>query len=339
LLADKSDSVPAAADLTSRRQRANIARPVRDASSKTSPHQVYLGELVGNRRGKGGDVLRRREFRLARTAFSVAIGLAIFAAVAANRDDVVQAERLAMAAVTIRSSGTELHIRTAQTTIGAALRDAGVEVGPLDKVMPATNQRLTDGMLITVVKVSNALEVTKQLIAFDSLKTFTNSLRPGQVKVSSAGTPGEKLTRYVVRYEDGKPVKKTAIGSEMSRKPVHKVVSIGSRGRYTSRGEYRTRRVLRMWATAYEPGPRSCGRYASGRTSCGLRAGYGVVAVDPRVIRLGSKLYIEGYGYAVAGDRGRSIKGNRIDLGFATVREALNFGCRSVIVHVLGRRS
>ena len=59
------------------------------------------------------------------------------------------------------------------------------------------------------------------------------------------------------------------------------------------------------------------------------------MAVDPKVIALGAKLYIEGYGYAIAGDRGRAIKGNRIDLGFATVREALNFGRKSVIVHVL----
>ena len=47
-----------------------------------------------------------------------------------------------------------------------------------------------------------------------------------------------------------------------------------------------------------------------------MRAGYGVVAVDPRVIHLGSKLYIEGYGYAIAGDTGGAVKGYIIDLGF-----------------------
>lgn len=279
--------------------------------------------------------MQRREFRLARTALSVAIGLAMFVAVAANRDDVVQAQRLATVDVIIRSNGAERHIRTAQTTVGATLKEAGVEVGPIDEVTPATNQRPRDGMVITVVKVSNAIEVESKPIAFDSVKTFTTSLRMGQVKLSASGAPGEKLVRSVVRYEDGRPVKRTAIGSEIAKKPVKKVLSIGSRGRYTSRGEFRTRRILKMWATAYEPGPRSCGRYATGRTASGLRAGYGVVAVDPRVIALGAKLYVEGYGYAIAGDRGRSIRGSRIDLGFCTVREALNFGSRSVIVHVL----
>ncbi|MCX8053988.1 MAG: 3D domain-containing protein, partial [Armatimonadetes bacterium] len=104
---------------------------------------------------------------------------------------------------------------------------------------------------------------------------------------------------------------------------------------YTSRGEFRTRRVLTMHATAYDPGPRSCGRYATGRTACGLQAGYGVVAVDPRVIPLGTHLYIEGYGHAIAGDRGRAIKGNRIDLGFSTYKEAIRFGRKRVTVHVL----
>ena len=279
--------------------------------------------------------MQRREFRLARTAMSLALALATFIAVAANRDDVVQAQRLATVDVIVRSNGAERHVRTAQATVGATLKEAGFEVGPLDKVTPATNQRPNDGMVISVVKVSNAIEVLRKPIAYDSVKTFTNSLSPGKVKLSSAGAPGEKIVRYVVRYEDGKPVQRTAIGADVAKKPVKKVLSIGSRGKYTSRGEFRTRKILKMRASAYEPGPRSCGRYATGRTACGLQAGYGVVAVDPGVIPLGTKLYVEGYGYAIAGDRGRAIQGSRIDLGFRTVREALNFGTKSVIVHVL----
>lgn len=190
-------------------------------------------------------------------------------------------------------------------------------------------------MTITVVKVTNTLEAETQFLEYDSVKTFTNSLKPGQVKLTANGTQGEKLIRYLVRYEDGKPVSKTAIGADVVKKPVNRVVAIGSRGRYTSRGEFHTRKILKMWATAYEPGPRSCGKYATGRTACGLRAGYGVAAVDPKVIPLGTKLYVEGYGYTIAGDRGRAIRGNKIDLGFPNVPEALRFGSKSVIVHVL----
>ena len=67
----------------------------------------------------------------------------------------------------------------------------------------------------------------------------------------------------------------------------------------------------------------------------GTRLRYGVVAVDPRVIPLGTKLYIEGYGYAVAEDTGGAIKGNRIDLCYTDRAKAEAFGRRNVKVYIL----
>ena len=86
-----------------------------------------------------------------------------------------------------------------------------------------------------------------------------------------------------------------------------------------------------MEATAYtadDPGN-------SGYTATGQPLAYGVASVDPDVIPLGSRLYIEGYGYAVAADTGGAIVGNRIDLAMDSVADALNFGRRDVVVHVL----
>ena len=70
-----------------------------------------------------------------------------------------------------------------------------------------------------------------------------------------------------------------------------------------------------------------------GTTAIGRRAGYGIVAVDPRIIPLGTKLYIIGYGFAVAGDTGGAILGHRIDLGFDSLHGALLFGRRDVTVY------
>jgi 3D (Asp-Asp-Asp) domain-containing protein len=99
------------------------------------------------------------------------------------------------------------------------------------------------------------------------------------------------------------------------------------------------RRVVTMVSTAYDPGPASTGKSpghpAYGITASGMRAGYGVVAVDPRVIPLRTRLYVPGYGYAIAGDTGGAIKGNRIDLGFATYAEAIRWGRRPVEVYIL----
>ena len=101
--------------------------------------------------------------------------------------------------------------------------------------------------------------------------------------------------------------------------------------------------MLTLNATGYDAS--SCGKSPShpgyGITATGARAVYGIVAVDPGVIPLGSRLYIETadgsfiYGHAVAADTGGAIKGNRIDLCFNTRQEALNFGRRQVKVYVL----
>ncbi len=92
--------------------------------------------------------------------------------------------------------------------------------------------------------------------------------------------------------------------------------------------------TLRMLATGYCP-CRICTGSGDGITAIGLKAGKGIVAVDPSVIPLGSRLYIPGYGEAIAGDVGGKIKKNRIDLCFNTHQEALNWGKRWVTVEIL----
>ena len=93
-------------------------------------------------------------------------------------------------------------------------------------------------------------------------------------------------------------------------------------------------RTITMEATAYTDDANSQGKWV-GQTASGMKPQYGVVAVDPKVIPLGTKLYIEGYGNAVAGDTGGAIKGNRIDLFFNTKSEVSNFGRRSIKVTIL----
>ena len=79
----------------------------------------------------------------------------------------------------------------------------------------------------------------------------------------------------------------------------------------------------------------SCGPHADGITADGRVAGYGVAAVDPSVIPLGTRLFVEGYGMAVAADVGSAIQGNRIDLCFDDPDLARSFGRRTVRVFIL----
>ncbi|MDO5755572.1 MAG: cell wall-binding repeat-containing protein [Tissierellia bacterium] len=100
-----------------------------------------------------------------------------------------------------------------------------------------------------------------------------------------------------------------------------------------SNKEFSYSRVLTMNATAYTSDPAENGGYSV--TALGTPIRVGVAAVDPRVIPLGTKLYVEGYGYCTAEDTGGAIKGNKIDLVFGSKQESYNFGRRQVTVYVL----
>ncbi|MGQ9455823.1 MAG: 3D domain-containing protein [Armatimonadota bacterium] len=278
--------------------------------------------------------MRRKILRIARTFTAGLVMLAMVTAVTANIPHTCKE----LVTVTVKVDGSCRLVRTSCGTVKYVLDSLGVRVGQADLVVPALHSQVRDGMTISVTRVRQELVEVRELIKYDTIKTFTTSIHPGQVREIRSGENGERVVRYIVRYEDEKPVSRSLVEARVVKEPVHRVVCIGSRGRYTSRGSFRTVRTLRMLATAYDPGPRSCGKFATGHTAIGLRAGYGVVAVDPSVIPLGTPLYIEGYGYAIAGDRGRFIKNNRIDLGFPTYTEARRFGRKYVTVHILCRR-
>ena len=91
--------------------------------------------------------------------------------------------------------------------------------------------------------------------------------------------------------------------------------------------------TLRVSATAYSSQDPGVGKY----TSTGARVKRGIIAVDPRVIPLGTKIYVPGYGYGVAADTGGSIRGNRIDVAFDTRAEALRFGRKTVTIKIYGK--
>lgn len=97
-------------------------------------------------------------------------------------------------------------------------------------------------------------------------------------------------------------------------------------------------RVLDITATAYTSGYEDNGKWGD-KTHIGTKVREGIIAVDPKVIPLGSKVYIEfadGQGmYAVAEDTGGAIKGNRIDIAMVTRDKAKDFGIQDVKVHVL----
>jgi len=141
---------------------------------------------------------------------------------------------------------------------------------------------------------------------------------------------------FNVRYEDGVEVSRQQVSREQVREASPQVLLVGTLQEVTRGSDsIRFERAIEAVATAYCPCTKCCGPYANGYTHTGVPAERGVIAVDPRVIPLGSRVYVDGYGFAVAADTGGAIKGNRVDLCFATHEEALRWGRKQVKVYVI----
>ena len=162
---------------------------------------------------------------------------------------------------------------------------------------------------------------------------FSRTVGPGRLVTAKKGVPGRIEKIYRVHFKNGKPVSKTLVETRRTE-PEPELVLMGRYGFDTSRHKFTRSKVVEMNASAYDP---SAGRgsRATFRTSTGLKAQYGVVAVDPKVIPMGTKLFIEGYGFAIAADKGSAIKGKRIDLCFNSRSQCFQFGRKRVRVHIL----
>lgn len=188
---------------------------------------------------------------------------------------------------------------------------------------------------IGVAQTSTTTEtrVESKPVPFKIIYEFSRTVDRGRLVRQQYGKAGEIVKTYTVTLKDGKPVSKILVSTE-KKDPVDEVVLMGKSGFEPSRHRFERGRVMEMNASAYDPSPQTIPG-TTGRTATGMHAGYGVVAVDPRVIPLGSLLYVEGYGFAIAADTGGAIKGNRIDLCYDARSTALHFGRKKVRVHVL----
>jgi 3D (Asp-Asp-Asp) domain-containing protein len=235
--------------------------------------------------------------------------------------------------IAITADGQSREVRTAADTVGQALDEIGVALSRMDRVSPAPDKAITEGVKIRVERVTRRQETEDVTVEGRTVVLGDPEQPAGYTKILERG--GDGLVTRITRVweKDGQPTKKGVVKEKVIIPARDTVVLRGTRGEPSRGGDYR--KPIRMHATAYDPGPRSCGKYASGFTATGVKAKKGVAAVDDRVIPMGTRLYVPGYGFAVAADRGSAIKGHRIDLCFDTYAEAIRWGRRKVQVYVL----
>ena len=181
-------------------------------------------------------------------------------------------------------------------------------------------------------------QTVRETLPYITVRKSDPTLSAGASKTVTPGKDGLALVTYRLETQGAEEIRRQEVARRIVIRPRAEVIKDGvrsayaSRGRLASRGSFGGRRAYRMTATGYSAfgGPGIGSRGASG-----LPAGYSMVAVDPKVIPLGTRLFVEGYGYAVAGDTGGAIKGLRIDLGQDSFKGALRVGRRHVVLHVL----
>ena len=208
----------------------------------------------------------------------------------------------------------------------------------------ANSEKDTQNTSVSGSKVTQKDEVATEEISFSIVKRLNPSLEAGVINTVQEGVNGVKNVTYTVTYKKGEEVSREVVSEEIVKAPVDKIVEYGnknaSKDAPVNTGDLDYKYVITCEATAYDLSAEENGGYA-GQTATGVPLDKGVIAVDPRVIPLGSRVYIEAldgswsYGYAVAADTGGAIKGKRVDLCYRTRSECIQFGRRACRVYVL----
>jgi len=264
-------------------------------------------------------------------------------------------------AVNVAVDGKSVDIYTTPSRVGDVLMEAGIELGPLDKVEPALTEHLTAEATVRVVRVQRVVEETEHKLPFDTVKKEDKTLPKGKEKVVQPGQEGVLVKRIEKIYEDGVLVseqvlektveqeslaKVVAIGTKVEPKPIANAVAVLSAEtqQVTLNGmTFGVKGVLKnVKLTAYTAGPSSTGKQKGdkgyGVTASGTTVTEGrTIAVDTSVIPMGWWVYIDGIGFRRAEDRGSAVKGKKIDVYFDSESHARKFGTKSgYTVYVIG---
>lgn len=271
--------------------------------------------------------------------------------------------------VTINDGGDEQTVWTTGGSIGDLLDHHGVTLEEkLDKIKPSLDESLEEETVITITRVEKATDKIEEKVDFKTEEQEDDTLAKGEEKIISEGKAGTIVKTFEITKENGEEVNRELTNEEIKEASENRVVAIGTKDPEPPKQELATlaseteskpsenktddapkeseskstestsssdEEVLSMNATAYSANCNGC----TGITATGINLNEDpnlkVVAVDPNVIPLGSKVWVEGYGNAVAGDTGGAIKGNRIDVHVPTSADASRYGWQKVQVKIL----
>ncbi len=239
--------------------------------------------------------------------------------------------------LTFVDGGKEQQVWATSATVADFLTQQGTKLNELDRVEPSLTETIAENGVINIIRVEKVTDVVEEPVQFAVVTKKDESLEKGKEKIITMGKHGRVSKQYEVLLENGKEISRKLISEQNITEKQDKVVAVGTKDLtvQVSRGAAETGTEFYVTATAYTAYCNGC----SGRTATGLNLksnpNMKVIAVDPRVIPLGTKVYVEGYGYAIAADTGGAIKGNIIDLFMPSKTDAYRWGRKKVKIKIL----
>ena len=200
------------------------------------------------------------------------------------------------------------------------LRAEGVEfVEGVDEITPSLDTEVSDSLTVKIVKVEVLNEVAVESIDYETIVEDDKNLDINTENVRQAGEAGE-VSREIVQ-------------SKVTKEPINEIIAQGTKRVFASRdGEMEYRDLIYCESTAYAGDTIT----ATGTVPVYNPGGISTIAVDPRVIPLGSLVYVENYGKAIAADTGGLIKGNIIDVFLNSESDCKSWGRKyNVPVYIL----
>ncbi len=230
--------------------------------------------------------------------------------------------------VKVLADGQVKTIYTTPVSIQKVIAQAGFKLGEKDIVKTLPVAKVKPNQEIELIRVSEQEVKIEEPVPFGVERVDDPTLEKGLTRTVTPGKNGVARNTVRITFYNGQEGKREIIASEVLAQPQNKVLAMGSITEVSRGGDRMDFREAKfMQASAYT--------YTGYRTATGVNPAVGMVAVDPSVIPMGTRLYIEGYGYARAADTGGAVKGDKIDLFMEEYSQCVNWGRRMVKVYML----
>lgn len=211
--------------------------------------------------------------------------------------------------------------------ISTASADASKPAGSLRPLHYWGDASVYDGRVVSFAQKQRTESVS---IPFTTRQVADAGLAAGTTVVDAAGTAGGQSQVFEDQLVDGVVVESTLL-QELATPPAERVVRVGTKIVVAQPSVLPSDPTVGYVQAIVGSATSYC---LTGRTATGTLAGPGSIAVDPAVIKLGSHLYVPGYGYGWAVDTGGVIKGTLIDV-WLTCDAAIQWGRRQLTIFVL----